>query len=85
MITQLLSKGFAPAIIKIDNRYQYYVALAKGDEDDFRNIIQMLCDSIIEGYPRALSGCHPPQTRDTCHGSAPSCIAQEIQTQDLSC
>lgn len=54
MITQLLSKSFAPAIIKIDDRYAYYTALAKGDEGDFRNIVQMLCDSVIDGY-RLLS------------------------------
>ena len=48
-ITQLLSQGFAPAIIRIDDRYQYYMALSKGDLGDFNNIVQMLCDSIIKG------------------------------------
>ncbi|MFH0935396.1 MAG: Fic family protein [Candidatus Omnitrophota bacterium] len=50
MITQLLSKGFAPAIIQIEDRYKYYMALGKADAGDFRNIIQMACDSIIKGY-----------------------------------
>lgn len=50
MITQLLSKGFAPAIIQIDNRYKYYAALEKADLGDYNNIIQMTCDSIIKGY-----------------------------------
>lgn len=50
IITQLLSKGFVPAIIKVDDRYQYYVALSKGDMGDFNNIVQMVCDSIIKGY-----------------------------------
>jgi len=50
MITQLLSKGFPPAIIKVQDRYKYYMALSKGDLGDYKNIVQMVCDSIIEGY-----------------------------------
>ncbi|MFH0839732.1 MAG: Fic family protein [Candidatus Omnitrophota bacterium] len=50
MITQLLSKGFAPAIITIEDRYKYYMALAKGDMGDYKNIVQMVCDSVIGGY-----------------------------------
>ncbi len=42
IITQLLSKGFAPAIIKVDDRYQYYMALSKGDMGDFNNIVHMV-------------------------------------------
>lgn len=49
MITQLLSKGFPPAIIRIEDRYKYYMALSKADSGDFRNIVQMICDSIIKG------------------------------------
>src|SRR3989339_71812 len=50
MMTQLLSNGFAPAIITVENRHQYYMALSKGDAGDFNNITQMVCDGIIEGY-----------------------------------
>jgi Fic family protein len=50
MITQLLSKGFPPAIIQVEDRYKYYMALGKGDTGDFRNIIQMVCDSVIRGF-----------------------------------
>ena len=50
MITQLLSKGFPPAIIQIEDRYKYYMALGKADTGDFRNIVQMVCDSIIKGF-----------------------------------
>ena len=50
MMTQLLSKGLAPAIIMVENRYKYYMALSKADDGDFSNITQMVCDSIIEGY-----------------------------------
>lgn len=50
MITQLLSKGFAPAIIQVNDRYKYYMALSKADLGDYRNIVQMICDSIIKGY-----------------------------------
>ena len=49
-ITQLLSKGFAPVIIRIDDRYKYYMALGKADFGDYKNIVQMFCDSIISGY-----------------------------------
>jgi Fic family protein len=49
-ITQLLSRGFAPAIIRVNDRYKYYTSLSKGDKGDFNNIVQMLCDSIIKGY-----------------------------------
>lgn len=50
MATQLLSQGFAPAIIQIEDRYKYYMALGKADTGDLRNIVQMVCDSIIKGY-----------------------------------
>ena len=50
MLTQLLSKGFPPAIIQIEDRYKYYLALSKGDMGDFKNLVQMVCDSIIKGY-----------------------------------
>jgi len=50
MITQLLNKGFPPAIVQIEDRYKYYMALGKADTGDFRNIVQMVCDSIIKGY-----------------------------------
>ena len=50
MIAQLLSKGFPPAIIQIEDRYKYYMALGKADTGDFRNIVQMVCDSMIKGY-----------------------------------
>ncbi|MFA5271105.1 MAG: Fic family protein [Candidatus Omnitrophota bacterium] len=50
VVTQALSKGFAPAIIRVDDRYNYYMALGKADFGDYKNIIQMICDSIIGGY-----------------------------------
>ena len=50
MITQLLSKGYPPAMIKIEDRYKYYMALGKGDMGEFSNMVQMICDSIIQGY-----------------------------------
>jgi Fic family protein len=50
MATQLLTKGFPPAVIQIEDRYKYYMALGKADNGDFRNIVQMVCDSIIKGY-----------------------------------
>jgi len=50
LITQLLSLGYPPAIIQVEDRYKYYMALGKGDMGDFRNFVQMVCDSIVKGY-----------------------------------
>lgn len=50
MISQLLGQGYPPAIIQVEDRYKYYMALGKADSGDFRNIVQMVCDSIIKGY-----------------------------------
>lgn len=50
MITQLLAKGYAPAIIEIEDQYKYYLALSKGDFGDYRNLIQMICESVMKGY-----------------------------------
>jgi len=50
MNTQLLSRGYPPAIIEIEDRYKYYLALSKGDMGDFKNLTQMVCDSVIKGY-----------------------------------
>jgi Fic family protein len=50
LITQLLSKGFPPAVIRIEDRYKYYFALGKGDLGEFSQMIQMICDSVINGY-----------------------------------
>ena len=55
-VAQALSKGFAPAIICVRDRYKYYMALGKGDFGDYKNIIQMICDSVIEGYNLFRSG-----------------------------
>ncbi|MDP8234370.1 MAG: Fic family protein [Candidatus Saelkia tenebricola] len=48
IITQLLSKGFPPAIVQIGDRYNYYMALGKADLGNYNNIVQMLCDSIMK-------------------------------------
>jgi len=50
MIAQLLSKGYPPAIIEYEDRYKYYLALSKGDMGDFKNLVQMVCDSVVKGY-----------------------------------
>lgn len=50
LITQLLSRGFPPAVIRIDDQHAYYTALGKGDLGDFKNLIQMICESVIRGY-----------------------------------
>ena len=50
MLTQALSKGYPPILIQFEDRNKYYTALAKGDMDDFRNLVQLVCDGIIRGY-----------------------------------
>jgi Fic family protein len=59
LITQLLSKGFPPALITIEDRYKYYLALGRADMGEFNHMIQMVCDSVIKGY-RLLKGEHVP-------------------------
>ena len=50
MLTQLLSRGYPPALIRLDDRYAYYFALGKGDLGDFKNLVQLVCESILRGY-----------------------------------
>ncbi len=50
MATQLLSQGFAPAVVRIEERYNYYTALGKADYGNYDNVVQMACDSIMAGY-----------------------------------
>jgi len=50
LMTQLLSKGYPPAVVQIEDRYKYYMALAKGDMGEFTNMVQMICDSMIKGF-----------------------------------
>lgn len=50
MLTQLLSGGYPPAIIRIDDQYAYYFALGKGDLGDFRNLVQVVAPSVMRGY-----------------------------------
>jgi len=57
MITQLLSKGYPPALIRVEDRHSYYLALSKGDMGEFTNLIQMVCDGIIKGYTLLSTSC----------------------------
>ena len=50
MLTQLLSQGFAPAFVRVENRYSYYMALSRADHGDTHNLIQMTAMSVLEGY-----------------------------------
>lgn len=50
MITQLLSQGYAPSMIRVDDQYAYYFALGRGDLGDYKNLIQMVCESVLRGY-----------------------------------
>ena len=50
LLTQLLARGYPPPIIRLEDRYAYYFALGKGDLGDFKNLVQMVCESVIQGY-----------------------------------
>ncbi len=50
MLTQLFSRGYPPALIRLEDRYAYYFALGKGDLGDFKNLVQLVCESILRGY-----------------------------------
>ena len=50
MVTQLLNRGYPPAIIRLEDRYAYYFALGKGDLGDFKNLIQLVCESVLRGF-----------------------------------
>jgi Fic family protein len=50
MVTQLFSNGLPPALINNEDRAKYYTALGKGDMGDVKNLIQMVCESVIAGY-----------------------------------
>ncbi|MBI4396832.1 MAG: hypothetical protein HY548_07040 [Elusimicrobia bacterium] len=50
MLTQLLMKGFPPAVIQMEDQHKYYYALSRGDMGDFKNLIQLMCESVVKGY-----------------------------------
>lgn len=50
IMTQLLSKGYPPALIQMADRHKYYTALAKGDMGQFNPMVQMVCEGIIKGH-----------------------------------
>ena len=50
MMTQLLSQGYPPSIIRIDDQYAYYLALGRGDLGDFTQMTQMVAESVLRGY-----------------------------------
>jgi len=50
MFTQLVSQGFAPALITIEDQYKYYMALGKADYGEYKNLVEMVCESVLKGY-----------------------------------
>ncbi|MFH1394853.1 MAG: Fic family protein [Candidatus Omnitrophota bacterium] len=50
MNTQLLLNGFPPALIRIEDQYNYYLALSKGDMGNIQMMSQMVSESILKGY-----------------------------------
>lgn len=50
MNTQLLSRGFPPGLIQLEDQNKYYVALGRGDMGDFKNMIQTVCESVVKGF-----------------------------------
>lgn len=50
LLAQLMIQGYAPALITVENRHSYYMALSKADLGDHRNIVQMVAASVLKGY-----------------------------------
>lgn len=50
MNSQLLATGFAPAVVQVEDQYNYYLGLDLGHRGDFNNLTQLLCESVIKGY-----------------------------------
>jgi Fic family protein len=48
MAAQLLSQGFPPAIIQIEDQLKYYTALGKADHGDSKNMTQMICEAVMK-------------------------------------
>ncbi len=55
MMTSLLANGLPPAVIEVEDRYKYYLALGRGDMGDFRGMVQMICDAVLKGYALLFS------------------------------
>ena len=49
-LAQALSQGFAPCLIRIEDRHAYTMALGKADFGDYKNMLQMVCESFLNGY-----------------------------------
>jgi Fic family protein len=50
MISQLLANGLPPAIVRYDDRYNYYWALDQANIKEMQHIIQFVCDCILLGF-----------------------------------
>jgi Fic family protein len=50
MLTQLLSQGLPPAVIRIEDRYQYYMGLERGSLKEYNYLIHTVAKSILLGY-----------------------------------
>jgi Fic family protein len=50
MLAQFLTQGFAPALITLEDRYSYYMALGRADLGDYRNMVQMTAMGVLKGY-----------------------------------
>jgi Fic family protein len=48
--TQLLSHGFPPALIRIDDQGNYYLGLGRADMGEFNSLVQMIGESVLRGF-----------------------------------
>jgi Fic family protein len=55
LMTQLLSRGLPPAVVRIEDRQKYYFGLGRADYDDYKPLVQVVCDAVLIGY-RLLGG-----------------------------
>lgn len=50
LITQLLSRGLPPALIRIDGQHDYGLGLRQGDLGDFKPLERLICESVLRGH-----------------------------------
>lgn len=64
MNLELMKAGFQIAILKAENRINYYRALAEGDEENYAPIIEFVAQAVYETMERTLNLIYPNWIND---------------------
>lgn len=48
--TQLLSRGYPPALIRLEDQHAYYLGLGKADMGEQNPLVQMIGESVVRGW-----------------------------------